>query len=63
VDRMRIVLRPREDLTPGQAQNVRLAVLRFILDCHAKKEGTCRGAPDDGKEIKNVPAGSSIPRG
>jgi hypothetical protein len=27
-------------------------VFRFVLDCHAKKEATRPGSPDDGTEVK-----------
>jgi hypothetical protein len=31
----------------------RVAALRFVLDCHAKKKAAYAGRLDDAKEIKN----------
>jgi hypothetical protein len=32
----------------------RLAALRFVLDCHAKKKAACVSRLDDAKESENV---------
>jgi hypothetical protein len=46
-----VAVRYVPDATPQTS--ARLAALRFVLDCHERKEATGPGSPDDAKEIKN----------
>ncbi len=45
----RIVYRPHPDTTPESELNTFASVYRFILNCHAKKEGGPATALDDAK--------------
>jgi len=38
---------PRHDATHEAELSTLAAVYRFVLDCHAKKEATRPGSPDD----------------
>ena len=42
-----IAYAPRPDATPEAEIATLAAVYRFVLDCHAKKEATRPGSPDD----------------
>ena len=48
-----VIYRPRPNATPETEISALAACYRFILDCHAKKEGARPGAPDDTKESKH----------
>ena len=50
----RIIYAQRSDATSEDEVAALRNIYRFIIDCHAKKEATRRGSPDDAKEIKNV---------
>jgi hypothetical protein len=43
----RIVYTLRPDTTPETERDVLAAVIRFVLDCHAKASGPAMTAPDD----------------
>lgn len=43
---------PRPDATPAAELSALANVYRFVLDCHAKKEDTRPGAPNDGTKSK-----------
>jgi hypothetical protein len=43
----------RSDATSEDEVAALRNIYRFIIDCHAKKEATRSGSPDDAKEIKN----------
>ena len=47
----RVVYRARDFATPQTS--ARLAALRFVLDCHAKKEAPPESRPDDAEGPKN----------
>ena len=57
-----IVYAPRPDATPEGELNALANVYRFILDCHAKKEATRPGGPDDRKENLHDSGNTNIPR-
>jgi hypothetical protein len=47
----RITYTPRSDATPESELSALAAVYRFILDCHAKKEGRpTTSGPENAKE-------------
>ena len=46
----KIVYSHSPDTTPETERDVLAAVIRFVLDCHAKKEGGLATAPDDPKK-------------
>ena len=53
----KVIYSPRTDDTLNSELNALVAVYRFILDCHAKKEGgPAMAAPDDAKGSKYVRA-------
>jgi hypothetical protein len=52
----RITYSPRPDATPEGELSALKAAYRFILDCHAKKEGGPYTAPNDRKGLENDPA-------
>ena len=56
----RIIYTPRPDVTPEAEISALATVYRFILDCHARKEGGPATAPDDRKGPKHDPAKISI---
>ena len=43
----------RPDASPQAELSTLANVYKFVLDCHAKKEATRPGSPDDAKEIKD----------
>ena len=43
----------RPDASPTMEFSTLANIYKFVLDCHAKKEATRPGSPDDAKEIKN----------
>ena len=43
----------RPDATLEAEVSTLANIYKFALDCHAKKEATRPGSPDDAKEIKN----------
>ena len=43
----------RPDATPEAETNALTGVYRLVLDCHARKEGSRPGAPDDEKGSKH----------
>ena len=51
----KIAYSPRLDPTPESELNALASIYKFILDCHAKKEGrpTTSGPDDAAKEIEN----------
>jgi hypothetical protein len=48
-----ITYAPRPDVTPEAEVSVLANVLRYVLDCRAKKEAAPESGPDAAKEIKN----------
>jgi hypothetical protein len=52
VDRASISYAQRGGATPQAEISVLSACYQFILDCHAKKEATRPGSPDDGTKVK-----------
>jgi hypothetical protein len=42
----------RPDALPDAELSTLAAIYRFVLDCHAKKEATRPGSPDDGTKVK-----------
>lgn len=56
----RIIYAPRPDTTPETEISALGNVYRFILDCHAKKEDTRPGAPNDGTKSKENSANERI---
>ena len=51
-----IVYTPRPDTTPEAELSALATCFRYILDCHAKKEGGPYTAPDDRKGLEIDPA-------
>ena len=49
----RIVYRARDDATPEAEVSALVNVLKFVFDCHSKREATCPGSPDDAKGSKS----------
>ena len=43
----------RPDITPEAEVSALANVLRYVLDCHAKKEAARPGSPDDEKGSKH----------
>ena len=56
MDSRRIVYKPRPDAAPKAELEVLAAVYRFVLDCHAKKEGATKDAAVIGhqEEVSHV---------
>ena len=55
-----IAYAPRPDATPEAEIATLAAVYKFVLDCHAKKEATRPGSPDDAKEACFPPGGGVL---
>ena len=51
---LRITYAERSDATPEVELGVLAAVFRLVLDCHAKKEATHRGSPDDARKDQDA---------
>jgi hypothetical protein len=56
----RTVYVQREGITPRAELDALSACLRFIIDCHAKKEAASESRPDDAKGSKHDRAKTSI---
>jgi hypothetical protein len=54
----RIIKASHSDTTPQVP--ARLAALRFVLDCYAKKEAAPESRPDDAEESKNDRTATAI---
>jgi hypothetical protein len=58
----KVAYTPRPDAIPESELSALASVYRFILDCHAKKEATRPGGPDDAmKGSRNDRARTIIP--
>ncbi len=52
MDNPSIAYAPHPDTKPEAQVSALANIFRFVLDCHAKKEATRPGSPDDGTEVK-----------
>jgi hypothetical protein len=53
MDKPSIAYMPRPNSTPRTERDALANVLRFVLDCHAKRKAAEAGGPDDAKEFQS----------
>jgi hypothetical protein len=58
----RITYVARPNATPETELSALVAVYKFVLDCHAKKEAAPENRPDARKEKPNASGKPTIPR-
>lgn len=57
----KVLYSPRTDATPESELNALAVIYRFILDCHAKKEGRpTTSGPDDAEGSRNERTATEI---